>query len=70
MKFKRCLKFQGYFKDVTRMFQGSFKGVYRNFVGFLGKVKECFKEVSRVLKDISGKFQGYVKKVSRMFQVI
>ena len=46
-------KFQGCFKQVSRVFQGSLKGVSRKFQG-------CFKEVSRV-------FQGSLKGVSRVF---
>ena len=37
--FKGCLKFQGSFKEVLRVFTESFKGVSRKFKG-------CFKEVS------------------------
>ena len=33
-----CLKFQGCFEEVSRMFQGSFKGVNSKFQG-------CFTEV-------------------------
>ena len=45
--FKGCLKFQGSFKEVLRVFTESFKGVSRKFKG-------CFKEVSRVLKGSFG----------------
>ena len=47
-------KFQGCFKEVSRMFQGNFKGVN-------GKFQGCFKEVSRV-------FQESFKSVSKRFQ--
>ena len=30
-KFRGCLKFQGCFKDVSRMLQGSFNGIYKKF---------------------------------------
>ena len=40
-KFKGRLKFQGCFKEVSRMFLGRFKGAYRKFQG-------CFMKVSRV----------------------
>ena len=40
-KFKCCLKFQGCFKAVLRVFTKNFKGVFRKFKG-------CFKDVSRV----------------------
>ena len=59
-KFKGCLKFQGCFKEVSRVFQRSFKGVCRKFQG-------CFKEVSRVFQL---RFQGIsssFKRVSRVF---
>ena len=37
-KFRGCLKFQGCFKDVSRMLQGRFNGFYRKFQG-------CFEEI-------------------------
>ena len=54
MQFKECLKFNGSFKAVSRLFQGSFKGVSRVFQG-------SFQEVSR-------KFQECFRKVLRVFQ--
>ena len=60
----RCLKgvsrkFQGCFKEVSRMFHGSLKGVSRKFEG-------CFKEVSRVFhgsfKGVQGSFKGVSRK--------
>ena len=64
-KFYGCLKFQGGFKEVSRMSQGSFKGIYK-------KCQRCFKEVLRVFqgtfKSVSTKIEGCFKEVSRMSQ--
>ena len=46
-------KFQGCFKQVSRVIQGNLKGASRVFKG-------CFKEVSKM-------FQGSLKGVSRVF---
>ena len=54
-KFKRCLKFQGCFKVVLRVFTESFNSVSSKF-------QECFKEVSE-------KFQGCLKNISRVFEL-
>ena len=65
-KFQGCLKFQGCFEEVLRVFTGNFRGVSRKF-------QKCLKEVSRVFqgsfKSVSRKFQGCFKNVSRVFQV-
>ena len=45
-KFKRCLKFQGCFKEVLREFKESSR-----------KLKGCFKEVSRFFKEVSRVFK-------------
>ena len=51
--YKGCLKFQGCFKEVLRVFSESFKG----------KFPECFKSVSRKFQECLRKFQGYFKGV-------
>ena len=43
-QFKKCLKFNGSFKEVLRVFAESFKCASRKFKG-------CFKEVSRVFQE-------------------
>ena len=76
------MEFQGYFKEVQRVFQGSVKGVSRNFQGYfmtiarnLKEVKGCFKCFTNVLrlfqesfKIASKKFQECFKNVSRFFR--
>ena len=42
-KFKGCLKVEGCFMEVSRIFQGSFEGIYRKF-------QRSFNEVSRVFQ--------------------
>ena len=41
-KFKRCLKFQGCFNEVTGMFHGSFRGFCRKLMGVSKKLKRRF----------------------------
>ena len=67
-KFKGCLKFQGCFKEVLRVFTGNFKGVQGSFRSVSRKFQECFfqecfKEISRVFQDcikgVSSKIEGH-----------
>ena len=53
-QFKECLKFNGSFKEVLRVFQGCFKDVSRVFKGCL-KFTGSFKDVSRMFQ---GSFKG------------
>ena len=45
-QFKECLKFNGSFKEVLRVFQGVLKGVLRKF-------QECFKDVEEKLFSLA-----------------
>ena len=49
-KFKGCLKFEGCFKEVLRVFQGGFKSVSRKFQEWVKEVQGCLINVKRVFK--------------------
>ena len=44
-QFEECLKFNGSFKEVLRLFQGCFKEVSRVFPGSLREISRVFKKV-------------------------
>ena len=60
-----CLKFQGCFKEVSRMFHGSLRVCTDNIKGVSRKFKECFEEVLRVFQ---GSFRKTLKVVSRVLK--